>query len=35
MEQANGRLTLIMHGNGDEKLKQGCLNNFLVENARC
>ena len=31
MEQANGRLTLIMHGNGDEKLISALKKEFYID----
>lgn len=31
MEQANGRLTLIMHGNGDEKLLSAIKKEFYID----
>ena len=31
MEQANGRLTLIMHGNGDEKLLSALKKEFYID----
>ena len=31
MEQANGRLTLIMHGNGDKKLLSALKKEFYID----